>query len=288
MKTFSIVGAGKVGTALGRALAGKGWAPRIVCDRDLKAARESCRIIGGGTAASDLRKVGREEDVVFIAVADGDVASVASRLARARRSWAGRVVFHTSGLLPARILEPLRKRGAAVASAHPAQTFPGKEVGPGHFKGVFWGLEGDEAAILAALRMVRALRGRALLLAEEDKPAYHAACSLASNAFVALERTAAELLAETGISEIWAEAVLFPLVQGTLQNVKKLGLEKALTGPIARGDVETVRKHLEALKARPEILEVYTALGRRALAGLSERPVPAGKTAKLKRLLGGG
>jgi predicted short-subunit dehydrogenase-like oxidoreductase (DUF2520 family) len=136
--------------------------------------------------------------------------------------------------------------------------------------------------------MVRALRGRALLLAEEDKAVYHAACSLASNALVALERTASRLLAGTGIAEIWAAAVLWPLVQGTLQNVKSLGWDKALTGPLSRGDEEAVRKHLEALRAHPDILEVYRALGKAALAGMAKGSLPAARIRRLERLLGGG
>jgi predicted short-subunit dehydrogenase-like oxidoreductase (DUF2520 family) len=288
MTSFSIVGTGRVGTVLGRALAAKGWTPRALCDRDRRSARESRRLIGGGTATTDLRKAGATGALVLVTVPDGAVAAVAAGLARTGRRWPGRVVLHTSGILPARALEPLRKKGAAVASAHPAQAFPRKDLGAGHFKGVFWGLEGDEAAVGTALRMVRALRGRALLLAEEDKAVYHAACSLASNALVALERTASRLLAGTGIAEIWAAAVLWPLVQGTLQNVKSLGWDKALTGPISRGDEEAVRKHLEALRAHPDILEVYRALGKAALAGMAKGSLPAARIRRLERLLGGG
>jgi len=289
MTDFSIVGTGRVGTALGRALAAKGWTPRALCDRDTKAARESRRAIGGGTATSDLRRAGRgAREVVVIAVPDSAVAAAAADLALARKRWAGRTVLHTSGILPARALEPLRKKGAAVASAHPAQAFPAGRVPPGHFKGIFWGLEGDPRALRAALDMVRALGGRALLLAEEDKPVYHAACSLASNAFVALQSEAAGLLAGTGISEVWAAAVLFPLVQGTLQNVKNLGWDRALTGPVVRGDVETVRRHIEALEVRPAILEVYRALGRRVLAGPRAASLPPRTVKRLERLLGRG
>jgi predicted short-subunit dehydrogenase-like oxidoreductase (DUF2520 family) len=288
MNTFSIVGTGRVGTALGRALAAKGWSPRALCDRDLKAARESRRLIGGGAATADLRRAARSGDVVIIAVPDGAVAPVAAELARAVGRWDKRVVLHTSGILPARVLGPLKKKGAAVASAHPAQTFPEKGAGPGHFKGIFWGLEGDEQALRAALGIVRSLRGRALLLAEEDKPLYHAACSLASNAFISLEVTAARLLAEAGIAESWAAAVLFPLVQGTLQNVKNLGWGKALTGPVARGDAGAVRKHLETLGAYPEILAVYRALARQALAGLPEGRLSKAEFKRMERLLGGG
>jgi len=288
MSGFSIVGTGRVGTALGRALAAKGWTPRALCDRDPKAARESRRLIGGGKATTDLRKAGASADIVLVTVPDGAVAAVAAGLARTGGRWAGRVVLHTSGILPARALEPLRKKGASVASAHPAQAFPRKDLGTGHFKGVFWGLEGDEEAVRTALRMVRALRGRALLLAEEDKPLYHAACSLASNALVALGRTASRLLAGMGMAEVWAAAVLWPLVEGTLQNVKSLGWDKALTGPIARGDEEAVREHLEALGPHPETLAVYRALGKAALAGMAKGYLPAAKLRRLERLLGGG
>jgi predicted short-subunit dehydrogenase-like oxidoreductase (DUF2520 family) len=289
MKSFSIVGAGRLGTVLGAALVRRGWTATAIVDKDARAARESRRIIGRGRAAAGLVGTARPGDVVIIAVPDDAVGRVAAGLARSGvTSWAGRFVFHTSGLLPARVLEPLRKRGARIASVHPVQSFPRKDAPPSLFRGITWGVEGDPAAVAAAEEMVRNLRGNVLLLSEKDKPLYHAACILASNALIALEWTASGMLVAAGIGEKAAAGMLFPLVQGTLQNVNNLGLEKALTGPILRGDIATVRKHLEALRNDPSTREVYLVMGKQILRLAEKSGLPAGRVRALKRLLEGG
>jgi predicted short-subunit dehydrogenase-like oxidoreductase (DUF2520 family) len=288
MKSFSIVGAGRLGTVLGAALVRRGWTAAAIVDKDSGAARESRRIIGRGTAVAGLGGTARLGDVVIIAVPDNAVGRVAAGLARSGVSWAGRFVFHTSGLLPARVLEPLRKRGARIASVHPVQSFPRKDAPASIFRGITWGVEGDPAAVAAAEEMVRSLRGNVLLLSEKDKPLYHAACSLASNAMIALEWTASGMLGAAGIGEKAAAGMLFPLVQGTLQNVNNLGLEKALTGPILRGDVVTVRKHLEALRDDPHARGVYLVMGKQILRLAEKSGLPAGRVTALKRLLEGG
>ena len=288
MKNFSIVGAGRLGTVLGAALVRRGWTAASIVDKDARAARESRRIIGRGKAASGLGRTARPGDVVIIAVPDDAVGRVAAGLARSGVTWAGRFVFHTSGLLPARVLEPLRKRGARVASVHPVQSFPRKDAPPSIFRGITWGVEGDPAAVEAAEEMVRRLRGNVLLLSEKNKPLYHAACSLASNALIALEWTAAGLFGAAGIEETAAAGMLFPLAQGTLQNVNNLGLERALTGPILRGDVATVRKHLEALREDPHARGVYLVMGKQMLRLAEKNGLPAGRVRTLKRLLEGG
>ena len=296
MKSFSIVGAGRLGAVLGAALVRRGWTAAAIVDKDSRAARESRRIIGRGKAApyrpvlpgKGLNGTVRLGDVVIIAVPDDAVGRVAAGLARSGVSWAGRFVFHTSGLLPSRVLEPLRKRGACIASVHPVQSFPRKDAPASIFRGITWGVEGDPAAVAAAEEMVRSLRGNVLLLSEKDKPLYHAACSLASNAMIALEWTASGMLGAAGIGEQAAAGMLFPLVQGTLQNVNNLGLGKALTGPILRGDVATVRKHLEALRDDPHARGVYLVMGKQILRLAEKSGLPAGRVTALKRLLEGG
>lgn len=295
MKTFSIVGAGRLGTVLGAALVRRGWTAAAIVDKDARAARESRRIIGRGKVlpyrpalpGKGLNGTVRLGDVVIVAVPDDAVSRVAAGLARSGGTWAGRIVFHMSGLLPARVLEPLRKRGAHVASVHPVQSFPHKDAPPSIFRGITWGVEGDPAAVAAAEEMVRLLRGNILLLAEKDKPLYHAACSLASNAVIALGWTASGLLGAAGIEERAAAGILFPLVQGTLQNVNNFGPEKALTGPILRGDVATIRTHLEALRGDPLAREVYVVLGKQILRLAEKSGLAAGRVNALKRLLEG-
>jgi len=220
-------------------------------------------------------------------VPDDAIGRVAAAMAASGTAWSGRTVFHTSGLLPARALEPLREQGARAASLHPVQTFPRRDTPAAAFKGIIWGIEGDAPAVRTAETIVRGLGGEVLLLSEKDKPLYHAACALASNALVALEWTAAGLLREAGIGEAAAAAVLLPLAQGTLQNVKDFGPGKALTGPILRGDAATVRTHLRALRCSPEALEVYRVMGKRILGLAGTRGLAEAKIRTLRRLLEG-
>lgn len=287
MRRYSIVGAGRLGSSLGAALARRGWEPEAIVDHDARAARQGRRIVGRGRASTAPEAAAGAKGLVIIAVPDDAVGRAAAALAGAGGSWTGRVAVHTSGLLPAAALAPLAERGARVASLHPIQSFPRKDMPASVFTGITWGLEGDEAAVEAAEAVVRALRGHVLLLSAGDKPVYHAACALASNALVALEWTAVGLLGRAGIAEGMAAAALLPLVQGTLQNVKSLGLEKALTGPILRGDVAAVRRHLEALGADPGTREVYMVLGRQALRLAAKKGLPAGRVKALRRLLEG-
>jgi predicted short-subunit dehydrogenase-like oxidoreductase (DUF2520 family) len=285
MNGFSIIGAGRLGVCLARALAGKGLDLKFISDRNPGAAREGRRTVGRGRATSDNAKAALASKYVFVTVPDDSVAGVARGLSEAPGDWRGRFVFHTSGILPARLLSPLQRKGAGIASLHPAQSFPDKSAPAGLFKGITWGIEGDAEALREGERIIRRLGGNVLRLAASDKALYHTACSLASNAVAALGETAAGLLEETGIGRNQAVAVLFPLVQGTLQNVKNIGLEKALTGPVVRGDLGTVRLHLEVLENRPAIAAIYRGLAlgvlkRTAGSGLSPARVRA-----LRRLL---
>jgi len=286
-KTFSVVGAGRLGASLAAALVRRGWRLALVVDIDAGAAREARRLAGAGRAAAALGPSSRPGEVVIVAVPDGAVGRVAAGLARSGVDWTGRTVVHTSGRLSARALEPLRKRGARTASLHPVQTFPRRDTPLSAFKGVTWGIEGEAGAVRTAGGIVRALGGNALLLAPGDKPLYHAACVLASNAFVALEWTAAGLFRRAGIGDGEAFRLLAPLVQGTLQNVKNLGPENALTGPVVRGDAATVRAHLEALRDAPEALGVYRVLGLRTLGLAKKRGLGPARVRTLRRLLEG-
>jgi predicted short-subunit dehydrogenase-like oxidoreductase (DUF2520 family) len=287
MNRFSLIGAGRLGTALAFALTRKGWTLETIADRDPAAARESRKIIRRGTATADVRRAAGTR-VLLICVPDDSVEAVARLLSRYGGPWSGRCVFHTSGLLPASALDPLRRKGAHAASLHPVQSFPEKRGSArAAFGGIFWGIEGDRQAVGVGRKIANVLGGHSFILNEKAKPLYHAACSLASNAFVSLAATSTALLEAAGIHQKLAARVLLPLVQGTLQNVKKLGLPKALTGPIARGDVQTVRRHLEALRCRPLDEEVYRILGRQALEIASGKGIPPSRVKALRRLLEG-
>jgi len=287
MAEIVIIGGGRLGTSLGRALAGKGHSIRAVTCRRKRSAEESRSVIGQGRAMTDNAAAARLGNVIFLCLPDEEIASVAWRLARSRVNWAGKTVFHTSGILSSDVLKPLEERGALTASLHPAQAFPGKRTPPSHFRGISFGIEGHKAALTLARRLVRQLGAKAVVIPADAKPLYHAALAFASNFLVILVDAASGLLNQAKIPENKAAGVLFPLIQGTLRNVKNLDTAGSLTGPLVRGDAATVGAHLEALKRLPQYRDAYRALSLMGVelarrAGLSPKKVKA-----LKSRLGG-
>jgi predicted short-subunit dehydrogenase-like oxidoreductase (DUF2520 family) len=287
MAEIAIIGAGRLGTALGRALAKQGHAIRALTCRSLASARESRRIIGQGRPGRSNAAAASRGNVIFLCLPDREIGRAAAALARARIDWTGKIVFHTSGLLPADRLSPLRERGAQTASFHPAQSFTRKDTPPAHFRGIYFGLEGDKRAVGMGRKMARQLGGHPLILRPEMKPLYHSACSLASNFLVVLLDAATRLLEQAGLEEKKAQNLLFPLVQGTLQNVKELNTVASLTGSTVRGDIASVKIHLEALGLFPGYGEAYRKLSLLALELARKRGLAPGKVRALKNLLEG-
>lgn len=285
MSDVAIIGAGRLGTTLGRALAEKGYTITALTCRRKASAAESRTIIGQGRALTDNAAAARMAGVIFICLPDEVIPGVALRLAGNRINWPGKTVFHTSGLLPARVLQPLQERGASIASFHPVQAFPNKRMRPTHFRGITFGLEGDGNAVALAGTLVRRLGGLALVIEEKAKPFYHAALSFASNFSVVLLDTASRLLREAQVPKDKAERMLLRLLQGTLHNVKEFNTQESLTGPLVRGDVASVRAHLKALERWPRYAEVYKKLSLMGLETSRKRGLSAQKFEALKNLL---
>lgn len=287
MAAVVIIGAGRLGTSLGRALARRGHDIRALACRRKESALESRAIIGRGLALTDNAAASRMGTVIFLCLPDEELPRVVSRLARRRVDWKGKTVFHTSGLLPSRVLEPLRKRGALVASFHPGQAFPGKKTRPAQFRGVPFGLEGDRKAVAFARVLARQLGGKPFLIREEAKPFYHAAFSFAGNFAVVLLDAAAELLGRAGIPRDRAVRILLPILQGTLRNVKKLDTIGALTGPLVRGDTASVGAHIKALRRLPHYAKAYRELSILGVEMARKGGLAPGKVRALKIRLGG-
>ena len=287
MKGISIIGAGRLGASLGHALVRRGYDLRAVSCRTLRSARESARIAGAGRPFTNIVKAAGDSATIFLCVTDRALPEVAAALASSPLTWKGRTVFHTSGLVPSRVLEPLARAGAHTASFHPAQTFARKEADPRLFRDIFFDIEGDPAAVRKALGIARRLGGSVVLLSEKEKPLYHAACVICSAGGTAVFDAASRLLTGTGLESSLTSRILMPLAERSLRNVKELGARAAFTGPLSRGDVQSVRKHIEALPAKGAARKLYAALG---LAGLEtagkDKMTPAAARA-LKRLLEG-
>jgi predicted short-subunit dehydrogenase-like oxidoreductase (DUF2520 family) len=262
---YWIVGPGRVGLSLGSLLAATGNAGgllfvgrRTETPAHPVLARPDVGYAGGYSGPPPARTR------LLLAVPDGAIAEVAAEIAGLGAPGDGCVAFHLSGARPASSLEPLAERGYAVGSLHPLQAVADAEQGPDRLRGAFYTFEGDAGAREAAAQIVEAAAGTLLEVHPEDKARYHAACVFASNYVVSCAGVATRLLADAvGISREEAARALQPLWSGAVANLERPGLPQALTGPIARGDIETVRDHLATLEG--DTRELYTRLGLAAL-----------------------
>ena len=197
--------------------------------------------------------------ILVLAVPDDALRDVANEVARAGAAPAGCVALHLSGALSTDALTPLHGAGYALGSLHPLQTVADPWSGVERLRGCAYALAGEPAALTAGRRLVSVLGGIPLVIPPALRPIYHAAAVFASNYVLAAAAVVARALVEAGIEEEDAVAAALPLMRGTMDNVEQLGLSAALTGPVARGDIDTVRLHLSRLSPRERGL--YSALG---------------------------
>lgn len=271
-ETVSIVGAGRVGRALGRRLHELGWRLGGVTGRSIATARAAVRAIGAGQPLSGLTHQILNAHVVLITTPDSVIESVASQLAQLGGSeWNGKVVLHTSGTLDSSVLQPLTQLGASAGSMHPMQTF--SHQNPPDLANCIFGIEGRPAAMQVARKMIHQMGGVAVRLSGANKAAYHAAGSFACVYVLALMEAATRLLMTQGFKRRQAMRALLPLVRQTLDNFERIGPLAAWTGPLARGDFPVIERHVSALAAfEPEYLEAYKALSRLTIEVLAAEP----------------
>lgn len=282
--TLAIVGAGRVGRALGRRLHELGWHIGSVVTRSEATAQAAVRAIGAGTPCAKLTRQILATDAVLVATPDDAVARVAARLARmGGEEWRGKVILHTSGALDRRALAPLSRRGAATGSLHPLQTFSGHTVPP--LEGVVFAIEGDGHALRVARQMARALGGVPVPIKGSSKPAYHAAGAFVAGHVLAVVEASTRMLMRIGFTRRQAARALLPLVRQTLDNFERLGPHASWTGPLSRRDYATVGKHVRALRRfSREYGAAYAALTRLTARVLAPSSGPMLR--QLERVLG--
>jgi predicted short-subunit dehydrogenase-like oxidoreductase (DUF2520 family) len=284
----AIVGAGRMGLAIGAALRRADAAERITYfGRGVDAPPHP---LFDGDGAAEYRigpaAVPAGTSHLLLAVPDGTLGDVAFDYARIGPAPVGCAALHLSGALSAEVLVPLHGAGYSIGSIHPLQAIADPWQSGERLLGASYALAGEPAALAAGRRFVSALGGRAIVVPPQFRPLYHAAAVMASNYLVALLSSSIGMLGRAGIREEDAFHALLPLVRGTLENIEQLGLPASLTGPIPRGDVDTVRLHLARLSDEERTL--YCGLGLELLrlarsAGLDEQSAD-----DLRRLLSTG
>ena len=290
----SIIGTGRLGTTLAVALEAKGYVIRSLVGRRVQSARKAATLLHSKTApfdgrtapfntktatlaASNLSSIPLS-DLFLISVPDDQIAKVATQLSRLKIDSAP-VALHTSGALSSEVLSPLRAQGWSTGSLHPLISVSDRGAS---IEGAFWSVEGDARAVRLAKSIVRDLGGMSFSISSAEKPLYHAAAVMTSGNVVALFDVALEMLVQSGLTRKTARRILQPLLSSTVSNLETKDPAQALTGTFARGDVETVKRHLAALKDHKltDALELYCTLGKRSLK-------VAKKRTRITRLLDG-
>lgn len=277
--SVAIVGPGRLGRALALELRRAGYRMSEIVSRDTTAskrkARELARKVDAQASTSDTARL--DADLVWFCVPDQEIAAASHQLASAI-VWKKKTVFHSSGALASDELKALRRRGASVASVHPLMTFVSGSIPS--LQGVPFAVEGDAPAVRAARRIVRNLGGEAFTIRKQHKAAYHAWGAFTSPLLVATLVTGERLARAAGLSAVEARKKMLPIVRQTITNYEALGPAGAFSGPIVRGDAETVLKHLQVLRKVPQAKHVYLALARAAL-----RYLPVRNRASLEKAL---
>lgn len=276
---IAIVGAGSLANSLAPALRKSGYTITEIISRNSPGSRRRASLLAKlvGARAATSKSATLDAEVLWFCVPDRETRAVASTFA-ARKSGRIKFAFHSSGALSSRELDPLRKAGIAVASVHPLMTFvPGSRPS---LHGVPFALEGDDAAMRLARRVVRDLGGDAFTLPASRKAAYHAWATFTSPLLLAFMVTLEEAAVAAGLTREDSRRKSMPIIRQTLENYARLGPKHSFSGPIIRGDAETVAKHLAVLRKHPEAHDVYVALARSAM-----RRLPVKNRKELGRLL---
>ena len=280
---LGFIGAGVVGTALALRLHEKGYPVVAVASRSESSAEKLADAVSGCQAYKSKQVVADVSDLVLITTPDDNIPEVVLEL-----SWrAGQSVIHCSGVDSLDVLQKAKDDGAYVGGFHPLQTFASLAKAIENIPGSTFALEAEEPLLSILKGMTEALEGNYVVLGLGDKPLYHAAAVIACNYTVTLMKMATDLWRTFGVSPDEATKAIMPLLHGTINNIENVGLPNCLTGPIARGDVGTVLKHLEAMEERvPDVIGPYCEMGLQTIpVALSKGKINVAKAEELRLLL---
>ncbi len=256
--SVGLIGAGRLAWSLGPALLQAGYRVSAVAARDPRSSETLAGALGAGTqpvtAPGDVLAAA---ELIFLTLPDTMIRPIADSL-----PWQPHhLAVHCGGALTLDALSAAAAAGAEIGTFHPIQSFPSRISEPGRFKDIYCGIEATGRLANLLRRIATALGSRTIALDGVNRPLYHAAAVFASNDVVALMSAASRTWAMAGLPEEIAREALAPLLAATTANIASLDLASALTGPVARGDVGTIRAHLDTLSAAPELRDLYRRLG---------------------------
>lgn len=264
-QSISIIGTGALGSVLAKALPSTKFPVKSLFNHSQHSVdrlTNQLQVEHSGTFPQKIEELG---DIIFLTVPDRNIKEVAEKLAALSDDFSGFAVVHTSGNYTSKLLSPVEKKGAVTATFHPLQTFTRTSV-PSDFEQIYIDVEGDARALALLKEIADELHCNVLEIDPSAKPYLHAAAVMASNYMVALMESAGQIARMGGINQEQALQALMPLAEKSMENISAGGnLTDALSGPIARGDVATVKEQLEILKQNPDLGILYKQLGKQLI-----------------------
>lgn len=263
---LSIIGCGRLGKTLGALLVGT----KLVCIQDIVnlsriSSAKAVAFLGQGRVCSTFKQL-KHADIYLIATPDDRIEFIAQQITSQSILKPGDVVFHCSGLLSSECLSSVASLGCYVASLHPVLSFSELMLDIKNFSGTYCAFEGNVEALERLFPLLNAIEAKIFSIEKKDKPLYHTASIMASNYLITLSAMAKDCYSKAGLNDALAENLTLGLMSQALGKVKRLEPKEALTGPLQRADIETLNKHLSALKSFPELEYIYKSLGKATLA----------------------
>ena len=270
-ESISVIGIGRVGKCLTLALSKADFHVHNLFNRTVSEAEDLATDLGQPAIRKFPESKNDLGEITFICVSDDSISQVAEKISSLSDDWSGYSFVHCSGARPAEDLDVLAAKGAQIASFHPIQTFP-LAPSPEIFRDIWISLQGEKNLLRILERLAESLGAKTVQVTPAEKQQLHIAAVFACNYMVTIAGAAEKLLPDDNRSM----ALLAPLMRQTLDQILMKGPDQALTGPLRRGDVQTLMNHLESLNELPELQELYTSLGRYTVTLIKEmtsRPV---------------
>jgi len=276
-ENFVLIGPGRVGISLSYVLKNKGFSLLGVIGRSKERIDYACKLLDAKAVDNFESHIFKKAEVVLITTPDDAILNVACKL---RALYPELLLVHTSGLHPSHILGDGPR-----LSLHPLQSFADVKEALKNLPGSFFSLEGDEKGLEWGKKVVEMLNGEWVIISSEQKPLYHLSACIASNFLVTLFYFALKGMQEAGIEKDKVKKGLLALVDGTIKNIKSFGVPNALTGPIVRGDVGTIERHLEVLREKSGLREIYLQLALFTVKMLEEKKDFKSQLDQIKKLI---
>jgi predicted short-subunit dehydrogenase-like oxidoreductase (DUF2520 family) len=289
MDSIAILGLGKVGMAVGFLLRSAGYRIVAVASRSTVSLNKGI-VYTGGEAYMSFSDAAAQAECILITTADDAIESVCKEISSAGSIKPGNKVMHMSGAGGLNLLETAHAVGANVACIHPLQSFADVEGAIKNIPGSTFGITTVDEIKEWSVQIVRDLGGIPFFVSDTDKPLYHVAACIASNYLTTLIHKVEEIYQLLGLNREDSIRAIWPLVKGTMKNIEEKGTVHALTGPVARGDIGTINKHIQALRNRlPALLPAYSILGLLTTEiGLKKKTLSPHNAERIKELLEGG